>query len=273
MRIDTPKLTNIGDAIQANQSMMSAFSSLGNQSQDYLKMEEQKKSNEWNRAFDTQKFDETKNQNAIANKNADRTFDYGVTRDGVKDGQWNQDFGLKKDSIVFDQNYKNKTFDHNVSQDNIKNNQWNQAFANTVANQNKPDYATFNGVDAQGNPTLNMLDKNSGKVVNTGTQVYNEAKRLPPEQALYYQDRANEMKQKNLDSVQKSLTTHPAYSTLSEEDKVKAYDYVVTNGKLPEFKYSDGGWFGGEKYTIPMSDAVKQEKQKELDKNMKALGF
>lgn len=266
MRFDVPKLADYSGAIQANQSMMGAFNNIGNQSQDYLKMEEQKKNNDWNRAFETQKFDETKNQNAIANKNADRTFDYGVTRDGVKDGQWQQDFGLKKDSVVFDQNYKNKVFDHTVSQDNVKNGQWQQAF-------NKPEYATFNGVDAQGNPTLNMVDKNTGKVVNTGQQVYNESKKLAPEQSLYYLDRANEMKQKNLDAVQKSLTTHPAYSNLSEEDKVKAYDYVATNGKLPEFKYSDGGWFGSGKYTIPMNEAVKQEKQKELEKNMKALGF
>lgn len=266
MRFDVPKLADYSGAIQANQSMMGAFNNIGNQSQDYLKMEEQKKNNEWNKAFDTQKFDETKKQNEIANINTDRTFNYGVTRDGVKDNQWQQGYDLNKDSVVFDQNYKNKTFDHNVSQDNIKNSQWQQAF-------NKPEYATFNGVDAQGNPTLNMLDKNTGKVVNTGQQVYNEAKKLAPEQSAYYQDRAMEMKQKNIDAVQKSLTTHPAYSTLSEEDKVKAYDYVATNGKLPEFKYSDGGWFGGEKYTIPMSEAVKQEKQKELDKNMKALGF
>lgn len=266
MKFDVPKLADYSGAIQANQSMANAFSNLGNQSQDYLKMKEQKKNNEWNRAFDTQKFDETKKQNEIANINTDRTFNYGVTRDGVKDNQWQQGYDLNKDSVVFDQNYKNKTFDHNVSQDNIKNSQWQQAF-------NKPEYATFNGVDTQGNPTLNMVDKNTGKVVNTGQQVYNESKKLAPEQSLYYQDRANEMKQKNLDAVQKSLTTHPAYSTLSEEDKVKAYDYVATNGKLPEFKYSDGGWFGGEKYTIPMSEAVKQEKQKELDKNMKALGF
>jgi hypothetical protein len=273
MRFDVPKLADYNGAIQANQSMMNAFKGLSDQSQDYLKLEEQKKSNEWNRAFDTDKFTETKNQNAIANTNTDRAFNYGVTRDGIKDNQWGQDFGLKKDSVVFDQGYKNKVFDHNVSQDNIKNNQWGQSFANTVANQNKPDYATFNGVDAQGNPTLNMVDKNTGEVVNTGQQVYNESKKLAPEQSMYYDDRAKEMKQKNLDAVQKSLTTHPAYSTLSEEDKVKAYDYVATNGKLPEFKYSDGGWFGGEKYTIPMSEALKQEKQKELEKNMKALGL
>lgn len=265
-RYDVPKLAGFGEAIQANNSMANAFSSLGNQSQDYLKMEEQKKQNEWNRAFEGDKFAETKNQNSIANQNTDRAFNYGITRDGVKDGQWQQNYNLTKEGQTFDQGYKNKVFDHTVSQDNIKNGQWSQAF-------NKPDYATFNGVDAQGNPTLNMIDKNSGKVVNTGTQVYNESKKLAPEQSLYFLDRANEMKQKNLDAVQKNLSTHPAWSTLSEEDKVKAYDYVNTNGKLPDFQYSDGGWFGGSKYTIPMSDAVKQQKQKELETSMKALGL
>lgn len=49
-----------------------------------------------------------------------------------------------------------------------------------------------------------MIDKNTGKVVNTGQQVYNENKKLAPEQSLYYLDRSNEMKQKNIDAIQKS---------------------------------------------------------------------
>lgn len=265
-RYDVPKLADYSGAIQANNSMANAFSSLGNQSQDYLKLEEQKNQNAWNRAFEKDKFTETKNQNSIANQNTDRAFNYGVTRDGVKDNQWSQTFAETKNQNAFDQGYKNKVFDHTVSQDNIKNNQWSQAFA-------KPDYSTFNGVDAQGNPTLNLIDKNTGKVTNTGQQVFNETKKLAPEQSAYYVDRAAEMKQKNLDALQKSLTLHPAYSTLDEADKVKAYEYVNANGKLPEFQYSDGGYFGKEKYIIPMSEAVKQQKQQELEKSMKALGL
>ncbi len=270
-RYDVPQLKGFGDAIQANQSMMGAFNNISNQSQDYLKMEEQKKNNEWNRAFDTQKFDETKNQNAIANKNIDRTFNYGATRDGVKDNQWQQGYDLNKNNVAFDQNYKTNTFNHNVSQDNIKNSQWRQAFSNTVANQNKPDYSTYNGVDTQGNPTLNLVDKNSGKVINTGQQVYNEAKKLTPEQSAYYQDRAIEMQQKNIDAVQKSFMANPSYSNLNEQDQLSALDYIKANGKAPQVSY-DKGWFG-KGYYLPMSDAVKQEKQKELDKNMKALGL
>lgn len=266
MQPQVPKLVGFGEAIQANQSMTDGFGKLGSISQNYLNYAENQKQNAFDNQFKTDSFNETKNQNSIVNKNTDRAFNYGVTRDGVKDGQWQQNYNLTKEGQTFDQGYKNKVFDHTVSQDNIKNGQWAQAFS-------KPDYATFNGVDANGNPTLNLVNKNNGSVVNTGQQVYNEAKRLPPEQQAYYQDRANEMKQKNLDAVQRNLSTHPAWSTLSEEDKVKAYDYVNTNGKLPEFQYSDGGWFGGEKYTIPMSEAVKQQKQKDLEKSMKAIGL
>ena len=48
MRFDVPKLADYSGAIQANQSMANAFSNLGNQSQDYLKLEEQKNQNAWN---------------------------------------------------------------------------------------------------------------------------------------------------------------------------------------------------------------------------------
>lgn len=267
-RYDVPKLADYSGAIQANQSMANAFSSLGNQSQDYLKLEEQKNQNAWNRAFEKDKFTETKNQNSIANQNTDRAFNYGVTRDGVKDAQRQQDFNETKNQNSFANAFKNKTFDYQAGQDSISNGFKQQQL-------NKPDYATFNGVDAQGNQTLNMVDKNTGNVVNTGQQIYNESKKLAPEQSMYYQDRASEMKQKNIDALQKSLTLHPAYSDLGEADKAKAYEYVNTNGKLPEFSFDKGiplvPFTGG--YSLPMSDAVKQQKQQELEKSMKALGL
>lgn len=268
MRFDVPKLADYSGAVQANQSMMNAFGNLANQSQDYLKMEEQKKTNAWNKAFEEQKFDETKNQNSIANKNTDRAFNYGATRDGVKDNQWSQDFGLKKDSVVFDQGYKNKVFNHNVNQDNIKNNQWGQAFANTVANQNKPDYSTFNGVDAQGNPILNMLDKNTGKVVNTGTRVYNEPKQLAPEQSMYYMDRANEIKQKQLTELEKDFRATNEFSELGEQDQLKAIDYLRTNGKLPQISYEKG--MSGKGYYLPQNGS-KQVDLKALENAINGL--
>lgn len=260
MRVQAPKLMGFGDAIQANQSMTDSFNKLGNISQNFLNYLENQKQNAFDNQYKTDTFNETKNQNKITNANTDRTFKYGVTRDGIKDNQWQKNYELNKDSVVFDQNYKTNMFNHAVSQDGISNYFKEQQL-------NKPDYATFNGVDTQGNPTLSMIDKNTGKVVNTGQQVYNENKKLAPEQSLYYLDRSNEMKQKNIDAIQKSLINHPAYENLSEEDKIKAFDYVNTNGKLPQFKYSDGGWFGAEKYTMPMSDAIQEETKKTTKKD------
>lgn len=231
-KYDVPKLAGFGEAIQANNSMANAFSSLGNQSQDYLKMEEQKKQNEWNRAFEGDKFAETKNQNSIANQNTDRAFNYGVTRDGVKDGQWQQNFNLTKDGQAFDQGYKNKVFDHTVSQDNIKNGQWAQAF-------NKPDYTTFNGVDAQGNPTLNLVNKNDGSVKNTGSVVYREPKEMSPYQAENIQLRKDMQTAKVVESNKKAvddLSTLDNWNGLTPELQLKAVEYYNKTGMKPQIK-------------------------------------
>ena len=247
MRFDVPKLADYSGAIQANQSMANAFSNLGNQSQDYLKMEEQKKNNEWNKAFDTQKFDETKKQNEIANINTDRTFNYGVTRDGVKDNQWQQGYDLNKDSVVFDQNYKNKTFDHNVSQDNIKNSQWQQAF-------NKPDYATFNGVDTQGNPTLSMINKNNGNVVNTGAVVYREPKEMSPYQAENIQLRKDMQNSKIVETNKKAVDDLSAldnWSGLTPELQLKAIEYYNKTGIKPQIKGFDMIGGGEKRLELP----------------------
>lgn len=265
-QLQVPKLADYGTALQANQSMMDGFNKLGSISQNYLNYDAQQKQNAFDQQYKTNVFDETKKQNAITNTNTDRSFNYGVTRDGIKDGQWQQTFDETKNNNAFDQNYKTNMFNHTVSQDNINNGFKQQQL-------NKPEYATFNGVDANGNPTLNMVDKNTGKVVNTGQQVYNENKKLAPEQSLYYLDKANEMKQKSIEGLQKSLLTNPGYIGLSnEQDKMDAVNYVNNYGKIPEFKYTPGKLWGGT-YSMPMSEAVKQEKQKELDKNMKALGL
>ncbi len=56
-RYDVPKFADYSGAIQANQSMANSFANLGNQSQDYLKMEEQKNQNAWNRVFEGNKLD------------------------------------------------------------------------------------------------------------------------------------------------------------------------------------------------------------------------
>lgn len=265
-RYEVPKFMGYGDAIQANQTMSSAFKDLSNTSQNFLNYSENQKQNAFDNQHKTDVLNETKNQNDLTNQHWFADYTAKQNDSETKNNQWQQDYQLRKDANTWDQDYKTKTFNHTVSQDNINNGFKQQQL-------NKPDYATFNGVDANGNPTLNMVDKNTGKVVNTGQQVYNENKKLAPEQSLYYLDKANEMKQKSIEGLQKSLLTNPGYIGLSnEQDKMDAVNYVNNYGKIPEFKYTPGKLWGGT-YSMPMSEAVKQEKQKELDKNMKASGL
>lgn len=260
MRVQAPKLMGFGDAIQANQSMSDSFNKLGSISQNFLNYSENQKQNAFDNQYKTDTLNETKNQNVIANKNADRTFYYGVKRDGIKDNQWQQTFNETKNNNSFANAFKNKIFDYQVGQDKISNGFKQQQL-------NKPDYATFNGVDTQGNPTLSMIDKNTGKVVNTGQQVYSEPKQLAPEQSLYYLDRANEMKQKTLDTLEKNFRATNEFNNLNEQDQLKAIDYIRANGKLPQVSY-EKGW-GGKGYYLPMSEAEKQniEQQNQDAKN------
>jgi len=284
MAITPPKLMDYSAAIQANQSMSNAFKQLGNTSQDYMDYAEKKKQNGIANQYKQDVFAETKNQNKFSNQFKQNEFDYGKTRDTVKDGQWGQ------------------TFNHNVSQDNIKNDQWKQSFAriqnrdaigddqwqmnydyrknndnrnyNHKVNQsNKPSYSTFDGVDANGNPVLNLIDKNTGKVTNTGQQVYQKPKQVSDEQRDYYSERTNDLIEKRSANLIKSFRDSPAYTKLSEQDKIKAERYVRTNGTIPEIKYSDGGYLGAESYSMPMSDAIMKEKQKKLEQDMKTLGL
>lgn len=251
MRYEVPQLKGFEGAIQANNSMINSFSSLGNQAQDYLKLEEQKKTNAWNKAFETQKFDHQKNQDAITNANADRTFNYGGGRDSVKDNQWQQTFDETVNNNKFDQNYKTNMFNHNVNQDNINNGFKKDEMNVRWHNALKPEYATFNGVDAEGNPTLNMIDKNTGSVINTGQKVYNESKKLTPEQSLYYLDRTNEMKQKQLTDLEKTFRESNEFSNLNEADQLKAIDTLRTTGKIPQVSYESGVF--GKGYYLPQN--------------------
>lgn len=270
-RYDVPRLADYSASIQANNSMVDAFKGLGNQAQDYLKLEEQKRNNEWNKAFEQNKFDYSATRDTIKDNQFEKTFDYGVQRDNVKDNQWQQNFDETVNNNKFDQNYKTNMFNHNVNQDNINNGYKADEMKLKWSNALKPDYTTFNGVDANGNPTLSMIDKNTGKVVNTGQQVYNESKKLAPEQSLYYLDRANEMKQKQLLELEKTFRESNEFSNLNEQDQLKAIDTIRATGKLPQISY-DNNWFG-KGYYLPMSEAVKQDKQKQLEQDMKALGL
>lgn len=256
-----PKLADYGTALQANQSMMDGFNKLGSISQNYLNYDAQQKQNAFSNQHQTDVLNETKNQNKIANKNADRSFEYTKGRDDVKDGQWYADYTERQNSTAFDQNYKTNVFNHTVEQDNISNGLRRDQL-------NKPDYATFNSVDANGNPTLSMINKNNGSVINTGQQVYNEAKKLAPEQSMYYIDRANEMKQKQSTEMEKQLTSSPSYIGLSEKDQNSAINYLRQNGKMPNIGYSNSWGGGGSGLTgkgyyfngTPMSEAVQKER-------------
>ena len=273
MRPQVPKFVDYSGAIQANQSMMDGLSKLGSISQDYAKMEEQKKQNVFDNQYKTDVFAETKNQNTIANNNADRGFYYGVGRDNLSDIKADKEWTYKVGRDAVDDTWKTKVFDYGVTRDGVTDNHWNMDYRNKVANQNKPDFTSFNSIDAQGNPTLSLLDKNTGRVTNTGQQVYQAPKEISPEQKMYYMDKSEELKNKTLGSIKKSFMENPAYSKLSPDDQLKAIYEIETTGKAPQIAYTDGGYTGFEKYYLPMSEAVKQEKQKQLEQDMKTLGL
>ena len=233
-RYDVPRLADYSAAIQANNSMVDSFGKLGSISQNYLNYDQQNKQNAFDQNYKTNVFNETVNNNK------------------------------------FDQNYKTNMFNHNVNQDNINNGYKADEMKLKWSNALKPEYATFNGVDAEGNPTLNMIDKNTGSVINTGQKVYNESKKLTPEQSLYYLDRVNEMKQKQLAELEKTFRESNEFSNLEKEDQMKAIDYLRTNGKLPQISY-DNSWLG-KGYYLPMSEAVKQEAINQNNENKKTLG-
>lgn len=269
MRVEVPKFADYSGVIQANQAMSNAFKQLGDTSQDYLDFSEKKKQNVIDNQYKQDVFNETKNQNDFSNQFRTNEFDYTKTRDNVKDGQYNQQFEYKQGRDLIDDGYKNKVFDYGVKRDGVKDSQWGQEFNFRQGQANKPDYQKFEGLDAQGNPTLSYFDKNTGKVINTGQQVYQAPKEISPEQKMYYMDKSTELKQKNIDAVQKSLLEHPAYSSLSEQDKLNAVNYINQNGKIPEFSFDKGipfiPWTGG--YYMPMSEAVQEVKKTNTKKD------
>lgn len=248
-RYDVPRLADYSAAVQANRTMADAFRNLGNQSQDYLNFEERKKNSAWEQAFKDKDYTTKENQ---FNKN----FDYQSKRDAVKDNQWRLGYDLQKDNVAFDQNYKTNTFNHNVNQDNIKNNQWSKAFSLQQQNANKPDYTTFNGVDDQGNATINLLDKNTGQIVNTGQKVYQTQRQLDPAQVDYYNTKNQQLQDKRIADNEKIFRATPEFENLNEQDKLKAIEQLRLTGKIPEIKYTDGGWFGGEKYFLPSKNNI-----------------
>lgn len=252
-QVKAPTLMGYDTAIQANQSMSNAFKQLSDTSQNYLNYSENKKQNAFNNQHQTDVLNETKNQNE--NRNQQWLADYTARQNDseTKNNQWQQDYLLRKDNNEFDQNYKTKMLDHTISQDGFSN-YFKQA------QLDKPDYTTVDTVVA-GVPTLALVDKNSGKVTNTNTPLYKAPKELAPEQALYYQDKAYEMKQKALSDMEKQLYADPSFSKMSNDDQVKATAYLRQNGKMPSIAH-DGGWLGkGYYFNQPMSEGVSQVQQ------------
>jgi len=90
-RYDVPKLADYSGVLNANNSMIQAFSNLGKQSQDYLNYDMNKKQNEWEKAF---KMDDFINKDKIDT----RDYNYKVQRDGVADKQtiWDNAFKEKE---------------------------------------------------------------------------------------------------------------------------------------------------------------------------------
>jgi|GEM_PF-3856630 len=84
-RYDVPKLADYSGAINSNNSMIQAFANLGRQSQDYLNYDQDKKKNEWEKAF---KMDDFINKD---NKDK-RDYDYKLKRDAIADKQWQDEY-------------------------------------------------------------------------------------------------------------------------------------------------------------------------------------
>jgi|GEM_PF-2951912 len=89
-RYDIPKLADYSGALNANNSMIQAFSNLGRQSQDYLNYDMNKKQNEWEKAF---KMDDFINKDNIDK----RDYNYKVQRDGLADKQWQDEYNANKE--------------------------------------------------------------------------------------------------------------------------------------------------------------------------------
>lgn len=232
-KFDVPKLADYSGAIQANQSFQNAFRNLGQQSQDFLNYEENKKQNEWNKVFKKQDFNYTKDKD-------NRSFEYEQNRDTVKDNQWQQGHNLQKDSLAFDQNYKTNVFNHNVNQDNINNGYKADEMKYRWANAFKPEYTTFNGVDEQGNATISLLDKNNGKIVNTGQKVYQSPRQLDPAQVDYYNMRNQEIADKRIAENEKNFRSTLGFDKLSEDEQLRAIQQLRETGQAPKISFDKG---------------------------------
>jgi hypothetical protein len=292
MAITPPKLMDYSAAIQANQSMSNAFKQLGNTSQDYMDYAEKKKQNGIDNTLNDAKFKETQtinqfNMNDVerkykadtkekeskltANANAFKSLypeqsakmslQFGDIPSVENANKMNNVFG-HMDISNFD---KNREFNYGKSQDEINNKLKREELnirRKTANKANKPSYQMVQTVGADGKPTWVRYNKNTNEVIPTNMSVYQTPKTMSDEQRIYYTERANDLKNKQLENMMKNFQNSAGYQNLSDKQKIKAEDYVRTNRTIPKINYSDGGWFGAESYS--MGEAVEKQKKNKL---------
>lgn len=163
-RYDVPRLADYSGAVQANRTMADAFRNLGNQSQDYLNFEEQKRNNQWQKAFqETEKQNETNRYNAEQQEKADTreankiafktlypeqystfasSFGSPAMENQEKMNRILGNVNLGTMAQAQDFNYKvnqdNRDFDYQANRDAVKDNQFQQSHNLQIANANKP---------------------------------------------------------------------------------------------------------------------------------------
>lgn len=182
---------------------------------------------------------------------------------------------------VFNQNKARdeRNFNYQKTRDETKDTQWKTIFNNRVSQQNKPNYSTVPTLDNEGNPTIKLFDKNSGNFKDTQLTPYTKPKQLSPEREAYYQARNEELNQKRINNMVKSLELQ--YPGIGEEERIKAINYINQNGQMPIIKYDNGwgffrpnSWGGRDKgYYVSMDKNSKTKAQKQLEKDMKLLGL
>lgn len=132
-RYDVPRLADYSAAIQANQSFQNAFRNLGQQSQDFLNYEEQKRKNQQDELLNTKKqeHEQTKYNNELQDKEnmkiANRTTfqtlypeeykSFGAAFGGVPSVENANKMNSVLGSVDLNNFDKNRTFNYNANKD------------------------------------------------------------------------------------------------------------------------------------------------------------
>ncbi len=131
-------------------------------------------------------------------------------------------------------------------------NKMNAVTGNIDINAVKPQkvtYETFKGTSADGKPTMYTIDSN-GNIKNTGVGIYQKPKQLSTEERNYYEERTNSIKNRNKEYLLKILTQSPNYINAPENIQQQAIEQLTRTGQLPIVAFDDGGWFGGDSYSV-----------------------